>query len=83
MEELSWRAKLAKSNVNILNIDEDNNKWYYEFMYRPRPGQIKWSKTFYTVKFTETKPGVLGISYDVIADNIRKEVLELRKELEG
>lgn len=89
-ENLSWRAKLAKSNINILNIDED--RWYYEFMYRPRPGQVKWSKTFYEPKvgswridmdkkeFVECEP---EYSPSIIAAKILEEVLKLRKELEG
>lgn len=72
MDEMSWRARLAKSNINILNIDE--GRWYYEFMYHPRPGQTKWCKTFY-----ETKR---GRDPECISQEIKDEVLKLRKELE-
>ena len=87
MDELSWRARLAKSNINILNIDDD--RWYYEFMYHPRPGQTKWCKTFHTL---DLDGGELNYSHlcnsfsmgspELIAKNILSEVLKLRKELE-
>ena len=80
MDEMSWRARLAKSNINILNIDEGDGhhdtpeRWFYEFMYHPKPGQTKWSKTFY-----ETKR---GCDPECISQEIKDEVLKLRKELE-
>lgn len=86
MEELSWRAKLAKSNINILNITED--AWYYEFMYHPRQGQTKWCKTFYVLKPGEDRyylsltKSWTQESDERIAGKIMKEVLALRKELE-
>lgn len=72
MDEMSWQARLARSNINILNIDDE--RWYYEFMYHPYPGQTKWCKTFY-----ETHGGrdPMMVSFD-----IAKEVAKLRKELE-
>lgn len=86
MDEMSWRARLAKSNINILNVDDE--RWYYEFMYHPRPGQTKWCKTFYlmradidifyfplTQKYTMRDPAI-------VANHVMEEVLELRKELE-
>lgn len=72
-EKLSWQARLAKSNINILNIDDE--RWYYEFMYHPRQGQTKWCKTFY-----ETHA---GRDPEMVAFDIQREVLKLRKELEG
>ena len=86
MDEMSWRARLAKSNINILNIDED--RWYYEFMYHPKPGQTKWCKTFYEVnikglEFSPTGSIIHMESSEKIAGNILSEVLKLRKELEG
>ena len=85
MDEMSWRARLARKNINILNIDED--RWYYEFMYHPKPGQTKWCKTFYEVgikgvEFTHTGSRLHMESPEVIAKHIEDEVLELRKELE-
>lgn len=87
-ENLSWRAKLAKSNINILGIDKD--RWFYEFMYHPRAGQTKWCKTYYKVpekiEVPEADPVQwIKLSYneDDIAEAIRAEVLALRKELEG
>ena len=88
MDELSWRARLAKSNINILNID--NHRWYYEFMYHPKPGQTKWCKTYYMVPDRVEVPEAdpvhwIKLSYDEndIAEAILAEVLKLRKELEA
>lgn len=89
MDEMSWRARLARKNINILNIDDE--RWYYEFMYHPRPGQTKWCKTFYEI------PSELFVPHDKpwdwvklhetniekIVDGLEGEVLSLRKELEG
>lgn len=90
-ETLSWQARLAKANINILNIDDkDETKLtvYYEFMYHPKPGQTKWCKTYTKVR------GMGEVSYDSgeiwypvegedIYRELSKKVLELRKELEG
>lgn len=72
MDEMSWRARLARSNINILNIDDE--RWYYEFMYHPYPGQTKWCKTFY-----ETHN---GRNPEDVAYDINLEVAKLRRELE-
>lgn len=74
MDELSWRARLARKNINILNIDD--HRWYYEFMYRPRPGQIKWCKTYLEVEPSLQTP-------EDISRQLEDEVLSLRKDLEG
>lgn len=92
MDGMSWRARLAKSNINILNIDEF--RWYYEFMYHPRPGQTKWCKTYLEVPIGEPKQLTdnpmsgyyrepVDNSPETIADILQREVLKLRKELEG
>lgn len=73
MDEISWQARLAKLNINILGVDD--KRWYYEFMYHPRPGQVKWCKTFLEV--------AQGCDPEVVADILRQRVLELRQELEG
>ena len=90
MEELSWRARLARKNINILNID--NERWYYEFMYHPYPGQTKWCKTFYELPAGEiVVPDddpvhwyreTVDNSPETVASNIEAEVLNLRRELE-
>ena len=72
MDELSWRARLARNNINILNIDDE--RWYYEFMYHPYSGSTKWCKTFY-----ETHN---GRAPEAVADDITREVAKLRRELE-
>lgn len=72
MDELSWQAKLAKTNINILSIDDE--RWFYEFMYHPYAGQTKWCKTFY-VTHKDRSPGA-------VADDIIREVARLRRELE-
>lgn len=87
---LSWQASLAKSNINILNIDHDTQTWFYEFMYHPKPGQTKWCKTFFKNPVESTLDDncrrVTAFTFgsaSAIAAEIMKEVLELRKELEG
>lgn len=72
MDEMSWRARLAKSNINILNIDDE--RWYYEFMYHPKYGQTKWCKTYLEVK--------MGRDPEAVASELEREVLKLRMELE-
>lgn len=89
-QTLSWQASLAKKNINILNIDHDTQTWFYEFMYHPRPGQTKWCKTFFCnpIKQKIDNNGhrvtvfTFGTASEIAAE-IMKEVLELRKELEG
>lgn len=71
-ENLSWQAKLARHNINILNIDDE--RWFYEFMYHPYSGSTKWSKTFIIIK-KDASPA------EVASDLIR-EVAKLRRELE-
>lgn len=86
-EDLSWRAKLARSNINILNIDE--GRWYYEFMYHPRPGQTKWCKTFYSLDdggdryYLSTTHSCVHEAPERIAEHVMADALRLRKELEG
>lgn len=94
MEELSWRAKLAKSNINILSVTPTH--WVYEFTYHPKAGVFKWCKTVHEVKPTITTPAnvkelfledwsklpIERPSYEEIAKEIEGEVLALRKELE-
>lgn len=72
-ETLSWRARLAKRNINVLNIDDE--RWYYEFMYHPYPGSTKWCKTFHAAR--------KGRDPELVARELEREVLVLRKELEG
>lgn len=74
-ENLSWRARLAKSNINILSVDQ--NKWYIEFTYHPKPGTFKWCKTFFSFS-----PDA-EVSDGVTARVLLEKVLNLRKELEG
>ena len=89
MDGLSWRARLAKSNINILNIDDE--RWYYEFMYHPKPGQTKWCKTYLEVPSEMVVPKDAPWDWfklheddpEKIAEILREEVLRLRKELEG
>lgn len=71
-ESLSWRAVLANSNINILDIHD--NLVFLEFTYHPKPGVFKWCKTVYPLR----KGSHL---YDL--KDMKDEVLKLRKELEG
>lgn len=86
MDELSWRAKLAKSNINILNVD--GRRWYYEFMYHPYHGSTKWSKTYFDVPYEYSSVAPYGSEDNEWVDEenaeaLRKEVFKLRKELEA
>ena len=99
-EDLSWRAKLARANINILSVSitreptallPDNTpdpnsyyevaRWYYEFMYHPRPHQTKWSKTFFCPT-PQTAPGVDPFSFNQVAPLLLRQVATLRRELE-
>lgn len=71
-ETLSWRARLAKANINILDIHD--NTVFLEFTYHPKPGVFKWCKTMF--------PYEDRISMDSLADGILDKVLNTRKELE-
>lgn len=87
MDELSWQAKLAKLNINITNVDVDNNILFYDFSYRPFSGASpKWVKTTTTPimdAYQALEDGTLTVDWEATTDKLRKEVLELRKELEG
>jgi hypothetical protein len=75
MDELSWRARLAKSNINITYIDHDNGILYFDFAYRSAPGKPqKWAKTFAWIE----EP----VDWEQLTDTLRDKVLNLRKELE-
>lgn len=71
-ESLSWQARLARQNINILNIDDE--RWYYEFMYHPYSGSTKWCKTFYDTDANRAP--------EAVASDITREVARLRRELE-
>lgn len=88
---LSWQASLARKNINILNIDFNEHRTtatvYYEFMYRPYNGSIKWCKTFTDIHGKVSREKDFGEFYLPIEgeDILRKlsdEALSLRKELE-
>ena len=75
MDELSWRARLLKSNINIKYFDKQSAIIYFDFAYRPHSGQPqKWASTIY-------RPD-RDFSWPDTADQIRNLVTELRKELE-
>lgn len=75
MEELSWRARLAKSNINILSIDPAASIMVVEFTYHPKPGVFKWCKTAF--------PYIKEWDLADTAESLLRNVLDLRKELEG
>lgn len=90
-DNLSWRAKLARSNINILNLTWNKDQTivdvFFEFMYRPYNGSIKWCKTWIQVAgrvvsgiADEWQEAVTG---EEIAQVLRDEALKLRKELEN
>lgn len=83
-ETLSWRARLAKSNINILGMD--SNRIYLEFTYHPKPGTFKWCKTVIENEhpLNEADDSQEYEDYqEMNAQHILDEVLKLRKELEG
>lgn len=80
-ENLSWRARLAKSNINILSVDQ--GRWYIEFTYHPRPGTFKWCKTFVEVPFQLYPGEEMDEAEETNCDTVLKTVLSLRKELEA
>ena len=92
---LSWRATLAKSNINILNITMIRTgkgvmyRWFVEFTYHPKPGVFKWCKTCIDIEpvydtYAALNEGELvqEMSPDDMAQTVLDKVLELRKELE-
>lgn len=81
--ESSWRARLAKSNINILDIH--NGKVFLEFTYHPKPNIFKWCKTYFELPYPLEQAGDEEYSdYEEFnAQGILDHVLELRKELEG
>lgn len=81
---LSWRARLAKSNINILSMDP--HRVFIEFTYHPKPGVFKWCKTVVENRYPLSEAGDLQEYEDfqeLNAQYILDEVLKLRKELEG
>lgn len=94
-DNLSWRAKLARSNINILNIEWSDDRMtaevFFEFMYRPYNGSIKWCKTWAPVAGSlapdpNDPDGIdavqMEVSGDNICDTLKQMTLKLRKELE-
>lgn len=88
-ENLSWRAMLAKANINILDVHD--NTVFLEFTYHPKPGVFKWCKTMFTfpeydIVVPDDDPAKwVKVKKDRsnVAAQILDEVLSLRKELEG
>ena len=66
-------ARLAKSNINILNITE--RYIFYEYQFRMVNGQTKWTKTVYIRRMSS--PG-LGSEMGDILDIVR----EIRRGVE-
>ncbi len=95
-ENLSWRAKLAKANINILSLSlvrtggKIMDRWFVEFTYHPKPGVFKWCKTYIDIPNDEVivpdddpvKWHKTEIDPEQKAQQILESVLKLRKELE-
>lgn len=79
-ENLSWRARLARNNINILNAD--GRRWYYEFMYHPYAGSTKWCKTYFDLPWTQAGEEDYEYFEQMNAEELMKEVSKLRRELE-
>lgn len=83
-EYLSWRARLLKSNINITRVDFRHALLYVDFAYRPRSGMPqKWGKTITDIKQYQDMTGTICNDWEKTADNTLKDILSLRKELEG
>lgn len=82
-ETLSWRARLAKANINILDLH--NDKVFLEFTYHPKPGVFKWCKTYFELDAPISQAGDMEYEdyEEMNARDILEEVLTLRKELES
>lgn len=72
MDDTSWRARLAKSNINILDIHD--GMVFLEFTYHPKVGVFKWCKTMFYLDD--------GVKLEEFVGWIETEVLKLRRELE-
>lgn len=89
MDEMSWRARLAKSNINILDIHD--GMVFLEFTYHPKAGVFKWCKTYLEMPevydtYAALNEGVLKLGeaeWSRVAQVILERVLALRKELEA
>ena len=88
-KSLSWRALLAKANINILDVHDDCV--FIEFTYHPKPGIFKWCKTMlsfpgYDIVVPDDAPEKwykVNKDRSDVAKEILEEVLKLHKELEG
>lgn len=82
MEESSWRARLARSNINILDLH--NDKVFLEFTYHPKPGTFKWCKTYFELDAPLSQASDMEYEdyEEMNARGILDKVLTLRKELE-
>lgn len=84
MDELSWRAKLLKSNINITRVDYRHGLLYVDFAYRPYAGGTqRWGKTITDLVQSEDIIGGVQTNWDRTAANALEDILSLRKELEG
>lgn len=82
MDKMSWRAELAKSNINILSMHD--NMIFLEFTYHPKPGVFKWCKTVFDIPHNVWDPFSDSPKEDgSFGEWVRAEVLSLREELEG
>ena len=83
MYEKSWRARLARSNINILDLH--NDKVFLEFTYHPKPGTFKWCKTYFELDapLSQASSEEYADYEEINARDILDKVLELRKELEN
>lgn len=79
-EGLSWRARLAKSNINILDMHDDCV--FIEFTYHPKAGTFKWCKTYFIIP-GNCWDGQYPDEGGAMGRYLEAEVLSLRKELEG
>lgn len=78
------QIRLAKANINITDITEE--RILFEFPYHPRPGEVKWCKSFalryeLTFKYDDGEETRKVPIMRTLID-IPDLVLEMRKALE-
>lgn len=80
MDEMSFGAKLARNNINILSVTQTNDgvAIIYEYQWRPSPGVGKWQKGLVVVSDDDWSR-----RDDRWLDELCRYVNNARKQLEG
>lgn len=80
MDEMSFGARLARNNINILSVTQTNDgvAIIYEYQWRPSPGVGKWQKGLVVVP-----DDAWSRRDDRWLDELCRTVNNARKQLEG